>query len=149
MSSYNSTFRTGSNSYGQFWFGGSTFPGFLYKKNIGAGCRRSTQFTPGGTSTCNQSGEIWNKYISGAGVGASSIATRRAKMINATSCNNNQKCGSFYSELGQNQIRASQYTNFRSNLSVYPDNPLYYTPGYSVNPKINPNTTPNRYSMLY
>ena len=34
MSSYKG-FRTGSNSYGQFWFGGSTFPGFLYKKNVG------------------------------------------------------------------------------------------------------------------
>lgn len=139
MSSYNSSFRTGSNSYGQFWFGGSTFPGFLYKKNIGAGARRSTQFTPGGTTTCNQPGELWNKYISGAGVGASSVATRRAKMINATSCNNNQKCGRFYVELGQNQIRPSQYTNYRSNLSVYPPYPLYYTPGYTQDLKINPN----------
>lgn len=33
MSSYKG-FRTGSNSYGQFWFGGSTFPGFLYKKML-------------------------------------------------------------------------------------------------------------------
>ena len=34
MSSYKG-FRTGSNSYGQFWFGGSSFPGFLYKKMLG------------------------------------------------------------------------------------------------------------------
>ena len=34
MTSYKG-FRTGSNSYGQFWFGGSSFPGFLYKKNVG------------------------------------------------------------------------------------------------------------------
>lgn len=106
-------FRTGSGSYGQFWFGGNSFPGFLYKKNTGVGSRRSTQFTPGGTTICNQPNEFWNKYTPGAGVGASNIATRRAKMIYATSCNNTQQCGKFYVELGQNQIRPSQYTNYR------------------------------------
>jgi hypothetical protein len=105
-------FRTGSNSYGQFWFGGSSFPGFLYKKNLGVGGRRSTKFTPGGTTTCNQPGELWNKYTPGAGVGASSVATRRAKMIHATSCNQGQhQCGRFFTQLGQNQIRVSQYNN--------------------------------------
>ena len=106
-------FRTGSGSYGQFWFGGNSFPGFLYKKNTGVGSRRSTQFTPGGTTISNQPNEFWNKYTPGAGVGASNIATRRAKMIHATSCNNSQQCGKFYVELGQNQIRPSQYTNYR------------------------------------
>ena len=149
MSSYNSSFRTGSNSYGQFWFGGNTFPGFLFKKNVGVGGRRSTKFNPGGNVTCNQTTNIWNKYISGAGVGASSVATRRAKMINATSCNNNQQCGRFYTQLGQNQIRASQYTNFRSNLTVYPPTPLYFTPGYSVDNKIDPNKTPQLHEILY
>jgi hypothetical protein len=148
MSSYNSSFRTGSNSYGQFWFGGSTFPGFLFKKNTGVGGRRSTQFTPGGTITCNQPGELWNKYTPGAGVGASSIATRRSKMINATSCNNNQQCGRFYVELGQNQIRPSQYTNYNSNLSVYPQYPLYYTPGYSTNLRVNANMKTNIKDIL-
>jgi hypothetical protein len=148
MSSYNSSFRTGSNGYGQFWFGGSSFPGFLYKRNIGSGNKRSTKFNAGGNITCNQPTFLWNKYISGAGVGASSTSNRRAKMINATSCNNNQQCGRFYTELGQNQIRVSQYNNYRSNLSVYPDTPLYFTPGYSVNKNINPNTTPTIYGML-
>ena len=78
-------YRTSSNSYGQFYFGGNSFPGFLYKKNLGVGTRRSTQFTPGGTSISNQPTEFWNKYIPGAGVGASSISTRRSKMIRATS----------------------------------------------------------------
>lgn len=143
-----SSFRTGSGSYGQFWFGGSTFPGFLFKKNVGVGGRRSTQFTPGGTTTCNsQQRNLWNKYIPGAGVGASNISTRRAKMIYATSCNNNQQCGRFLTQLGQNQIRPSQYNNYRSNLAVYPDTPLYYTPGYSVDPRINPNVTPPAYLM--
>jgi len=124
MSNYKG-FRTGSNSYGQFWFGGSTFPGFLFKKNVGVGGRRSTQFTPGGTTICNKPTELWNKYTPGAGVGASSVATRRAKMINATSCNNNQQCGRFYTQLGQNQIRVSQYNNPGSNLSVYPHGQNY------------------------
>ena len=106
-------FRTTSNSYGQVWFGGSSFPGFLYKRNLGAGARRSTQLTTGGTLITNQPNEFWNKYTPGAGVGASNIATRRAKMIHATSCNDTQQCGKFYVELGQNQIRPSQYTNYR------------------------------------
>jgi hypothetical protein len=148
MSSYNTSFRTGSNSYGQFWFGGNTFPGFLFKKNVGVGGRRSTKFNPGGNVTCNQPSNLWNKYISGAGVGATSVATRRAKMINATSCNDNQKCGRFLTQLGQNQIRASQYTNYRSNLSVYPVSPLYFTPGYSVEKRINPNNTSQLYNIL-
>lgn len=146
--SNNKGFRTGSGSYGQFWFGGSTFPGFLYKKNTGVGARRSTQLTPGGTRITNQPNEFWNKYTPGSGVGASSVATRRSKMIKATSCNNNQQCGRFLTQLGQNQIRPSQYTNYRSNLSVYPPSPIYYTPGYSRNPNINPNFTPSKEQML-
>jgi len=113
----NTSFGTGSNSYGQFWFGGSTFPGFLYKRNLGVGGRRSTKMTPGGNITCNQPGDIWNKYTPGAGVGASSVASRRAKMRLATSCSNGQKCGKFYVELGQNQIRPSQFTTYNSNFT--------------------------------
>jgi hypothetical protein len=111
-----STFGRGSGSNGQFWFGGTTFPGFLFKKNVGVGARRSTKFAAGGNITCNQPTDLWNKYTPGAGVGASSVATRRAKMIHATSCNSTQQCGTFLRQLGQNQIRVSQYTNHRSNL---------------------------------
>ena len=68
----------------------------------------------GGNTITNQPNEFWNKYNPGAGVGASNIATRRAKMIHATSCSNGQQCGRFYTELGQNQIRPSQYTNYNS-----------------------------------
>lgn len=104
--------RISSNSYGQFWFGGNSFPGFLYKKNVGVGGRRSTQFTPGGTSTCNQPNEFWNKYKpGGSGIGASTISNRRAKLRLATICNEQGHCGRFYTELGQNQIRVSQYSN--------------------------------------
>jgi hypothetical protein len=144
-------FRTGSNSYGQFWFGGNTFPGFLYKKNVGVGARRSTQFTPGGTTICNQPNEFWNKYTPGSGVGASSVATRRAKMIHATSCTNGQKCGKFLTQLGQNQIKPNFYNNPSTNLSIYPPAPqiIYYTPGYSTNPAVNLNVTPSIHQMLH
>jgi uncharacterized repeat protein (TIGR02543 family) len=107
MSNYKG-FRTGSNSYGQFWFGGSTFPGFLYKKNLGAGGRRSTQFTPGGTITCNQPTDLYNKYKpGGGGVGASSMSNRRAKNRLATVCLNNS-CFPCYNTLGQ-------YSNYTHN----------------------------------
>jgi hypothetical protein len=108
------SYRTGSGSYGQFWFGGNSFPGFLYKRNTGVGGRRSTRMVPGGAAVSNQPGEFWNKYTPGAGVGASSIATRRAKMIHSTICQQGQQCGRFLTELGQNQIRPSQYTNYQS-----------------------------------
>jgi len=120
-------YRSFSNSYGQFWFGGNSFPGFFYKRNLGAGARRSTQLTPGGTLITNQPNEFWNKYTPGAGVGGSSVATRRARMIRATSCTNGQQCGKFYTQLGQDQLRPSIYNNPGSNLSVYPPGPnIYY-----------------------
>lgn len=106
-----------SASYGQFWFGGSTFPGFLFKRNPGGGNSRSTIMGAGGNGSCNQPNFFWNRYISGAGVGASSTANRRAKLINATSCLPGQQCGRFYAGLGQNQIRPSQYTTYNSNFS--------------------------------
>jgi hypothetical protein len=112
-------FGKGSNSYGQFWFGGNSFPGFLYKKNVGVGGRRSTKMVPGGTTTSNTYQDVNNKYIPGAGVGASSLAVRRAKMIHSTTCQNNgQQCGRFYTELGQNQIRPSQTTTYNANFFV-------------------------------
>jgi len=77
--------RTSSNSYGQFWFGKSIgFPGFLYKKNNGSGCRHSARFVPGGGSGCNTYQDVNNTYTPGSGVGGGSIATRRAKRRYAT-----------------------------------------------------------------
>ena len=58
-----SAFGTGSNSYGQFWFGGNAFPGFLYKKNVGVAGRRSTKFNPGGNITCNSPTYLYNIAI--------------------------------------------------------------------------------------
>ena len=98
-------------SNGQFWYGNSIgFPGFLYKKNTGVGGRRSTKMTPGGNITCNRPTNLWNKYVPGSGVGGVSSSTRRAKMRLATSCNNNQVCGRFYSQLGVEWNVVSPYT---------------------------------------
>ena len=98
-----SRFGNGSNSNGQFWFGGNSFPGFLYKKNVGVGGRRSTKFAAGGNTTCNTYQYLYNKYKPGqSGVGASTIANRRAKNRLATVCGGqNQKCFPCYSTLGQ------------------------------------------------
>lgn len=101
-------YRSFSNSYGQFWFGGNTFPGFLYKKNLGSGTRRSTLFTPGGTLISNQPNEFWNKYKPGTGgIGASTISNRRAKNRYATICATNN-CFPCYMTLGQ-------YSNYTHN----------------------------------
>jgi hypothetical protein len=94
--SYFKGFGNGSNSNGQFWFGGNTFPGFLFKKNNGVGGRKNPLYG----LICNKPTELWNKYKPGQGIGASSVSTRRAKMRLATVCNNQGKCGNFYKYLG-------------------------------------------------
>lgn len=101
--------RFSSISFGSFWYGNSTnFPGFLYKKNLGVGGRRSTKMAPGGNVTCNSSTYLYNKYKPGqGGVGASSIANRRAKNRLATVCDG-QKCFPCYPSLGQ-------YSNYTHN----------------------------------
>ena len=100
-------------SNGSFWFGGSMgFPGFLYKKNTGVGGRLSTKMAPGGNTTCNGPTYIYNKFKpGGGGVGASSIANRRAKNRLATVCSG-QKCFPCYTTLGQ-------YSNYTHNPNGY------------------------------
>ena len=87
------------NSNGNFWYGKTTnFPGFLYKKQLGVGGRRSTLMAPGG----NTSQYLYNKYKpGGGGVGASSISNRRARNRQATICNSENKCFPCYMTLGQ------------------------------------------------
>lgn len=93
-----------SNSYGQYWYGSNIgFPGFLYKKNVGVGGRRTTNFGAGGNKITNTPQNIDNKYQAGnSGVGATSISTRRAKNRLATTCglNTNTKCFAGYNNLG-------------------------------------------------
>ena len=98
-----SNFGSGSNSNGNFWYGNTTnFPGFLYKKNLGVGGRRSTKMAPGGNTTCNSSTDLYNKYKpGGGGVGASSTANRRSKNRLATICGSSNKCFPCYNTLGQ------------------------------------------------
>jgi hypothetical protein len=120
-------FGNGSNSNGQFWYGNTTnFPGFLYKKNVGVGGRRSTKFNPGGNTTCNTYQNVNNKYKPGqGGVGASSIANRRAKNRLASVCGGiNGKCGPFYPYLG----RYNNYTSNPNGYFPYPPNPFPGTP---------------------
>ena len=93
----------GSGGGGQLWYGPY---GFLHKRKGGGGARKN----PAYGVICNQTTNIWNKYISGAGVGGVGVANRRAKLIHATSCNKNQKCGQFYRNLSMNQIVPSEYT---------------------------------------
>jgi hypothetical protein len=110
-----SNYGIGSNSNGQFWYGSSVgFPGFLYKKNVGVGGRRSTKFAAGGNTTCNQYQYLYNKFKPGqGGVGASNIANRRAKNRMASVCSNNTgQCGAFYSYLGR-------YNNYTENPNGY------------------------------
>lgn len=115
-------FGSGSNSNGQFWYGSQTnFPGFLYKKNLGVGGRRSTKFNPGGNITSNSYAYLYNKYKPGTGgVGASSTSNRRAKNRLSTVCTgNNGHCGEFYHYLG----RYSVYTENQNGYFPYPPNP--------------------------
>jgi probable HAF family extracellular repeat protein len=62
---------------GSFWVGKG---GFNYKRSGGGGGRRNFSL---GLIT-NQPADVNNTYVVGAGVGASSRATRRAKMLHAT-----------------------------------------------------------------
>lgn len=108
-----STYGRNSSSGGQYWFGGNSFPGFLFKKNGGVGARKSTRFAPGGNIMCNQPTYIYNKYKPGSGgIGANSVATRRAKMIHATVCNGSMQCGQFYKYLGTHDNKGNPNGHF-------------------------------------
>jgi hypothetical protein len=101
-----------SGGGGAFWFGRD---GFLFKGKGGGGARRSTKMAPGGNTTCNGPTYIYNKYKpGGGGVGASSVANRRAKNRLATSCGdqNSNKCFPCYTTLGQ-------YSNYTHNPNGY------------------------------
>jgi hypothetical protein len=62
--------------YGNFYYGKT---GFFYKKSGAIGAR----YNPSLGAICNQPQDINNRYVPGSGVGASSTAQRRAKLIQA------------------------------------------------------------------
>jgi hypothetical protein len=62
--------------YGNFYYGKA---GFFYKKSGATGAR----YNPSLAAICNQPQDVNNRYVPGAGVGASSTAQRRAMLINA------------------------------------------------------------------
>jgi uncharacterized repeat protein (TIGR02543 family) len=137
-----SNFGSGSSSNGQFWYGSTTnFPGFLYKKNLGVGGRRSTKMAPGGNTTCNSATDLYNKYKpGGGGVGASSTANRRAKNRLATVCGSSNKCFPCYNTLGQ-------YSNYTHNPNGFVPCP-YISSGSSPTPTPTP-TPSGAYTLTY
>jgi uncharacterized repeat protein (TIGR02543 family) len=140
-----SAFGSGPSN-GQFWYGNSTnFPGFLYKKNVGVGGRRSTKMGPGGNITCNSATDLYNKYKPGTGgVGASSIANRRAKNRLATICGSSNKCFPCYNTLGQ----YSNYTHNPNGFVPCPGTINIISSSGSVTPTPTP-TPSTTYNLLY
>lgn len=111
------------NKSGAFWYGKPDgFPGFLYKKNVGVGARRSTRQGAAGNKIA-QTAYIYNKYKPGTGgIGASSVANRRAKARLASVCSPNQPCGKFYPFLG----RYSSYTENPNGYFIAPQNSSFW-----------------------
>jgi hypothetical protein len=78
---------------GNFYYGKG---GFAFKKMGGGGNHRTFPLS----LMANQPYDFNNRYVPGSGVGASSIATRRAKLIRSTICYSGQRCGRFDTVLG-------------------------------------------------
>lgn len=75
--------------------------GFLYKNSGGGGVRKNPSYGLINGIPAN----VNTKYVPGAGVGATSIAVRRAKLRSATICNAEQPCGVFAMRLGIHSSR--------------------------------------------
>ena len=119
----------GGNSGGNFWYGNSTgFPGFLYKKNLGVGTRRSTILGAAGNGIAPTT-YLYNKYKPGSnGIGASTISNRRAKNRLASICGPAASCGKFQPFLGR-------YPTYSYNSNGYfPYPPLPLAPQIPVDP---------------
>jgi hypothetical protein len=138
-----SAFGTGSNSSGQFWFGQY---GFLYKKNVGVGGRRSTKMAPGGNITCNSTTNLYNKYKPGSGgVGASSISNRRAKNRLATVCDpNNNNCFPCFTTLG----RYNSYTGNPNGFIPCPKNDIVVGDVKLVNGNVTANVNISNMNLI-
>ena len=129
-------------SNGQFWIGQY---GFLYKKNVGVGGRRSTRMGPGLNANSNQPTDLNNRYSpGGGGVGASSVANRRAKNRLATNCGPNGKCFPCYNTLGQ----YSKYTHNPNGFVFCPPFVALSSSSSSVTPTPTP-TPSGGYTLTY
>jgi len=112
--------------YGNFYYGKG---GFQFKKMTGGGVRRN--FAIG--AICNQPQDIYNVYVPGAGVGGTSIATRRAKLIRATKCYGGHKCGRFFTYLGIKPQQKITSLDIISEIEEVKPKPPLYIP---VNPAV-------------
>jgi len=113
---------------GSYWVGRG---GFNYKRSGGGGNHRI--FSLG--AIANQPQNVNNTYVPGAGVGASSIANRRARLLHSTVCNSQYPCNKSFSRLGLQSSGGSNDYAYNWYLNdVYP-NP------YPVAPTMPPSTT--------
>ena len=120
--------------YGSLYYGEN---GFLYKKWGGGGGRRNP---PLGLLNC-ASKRIFNDYVPGAGVGATSIAARRSKTIRATKCSSNYQCNTLFPKLGL-------YSKGGSNNYALNWTDINYSLLYSPNPNPNPNPRATYYCTI-
>ena len=95
-------------TYGNFYFGKD---GFFYKKNHTIG----TRWNPSIGAICNQPQDVWNNFVPGSGVGAHSVATRRAALYRATKPVYTAKFGQCITTLGL-------FSKYSSNCNNYPLN---------------------------
>jgi hypothetical protein len=80
-------------SNGNFYVGKG---GFAYKRKGGGGTHRIFSLS----SITNAPCDVFNKYVPGSGVGASSISNRRAKNLHSTICSGDYPCYKNFSRLG-------------------------------------------------
>jgi hypothetical protein len=121
---------------GSYWVGRG---GFNYKRSGGAGGRRN--FSLGAIT--NQPADINNTFIPGSGVGASSIATRRAKILHSTINSKTYPYNQMYARLGLQMSGGSNDYAYNWYINdVWPNPyPIYRQPtvktlSYSVLPNL-------------
>ena len=93
--------------------------GFQYKRMGGGGNHRNF---PLGLIT-GVYADVNTKYVPGAGVGASSISNRRAKLLHSTVCTTQYPCSRTYSRLGLQMSGGSNRYALNWGLPVVTQNP--------------------------
>lgn len=97
--------------YGNFYYGKS---GFFYKKNGAIGSR----YNPPIGAICNQPQNIYNKYVPGSGVGATSRFASRAKLIRSTQYYPFQTFSTCITEIGSFSKYSGGYNNYVLNWFI-------------------------------